>query len=160
MIRTRKPAPRQAADIATAQDAELFCGRFYKTVETLRELIETETRALKEMNIAQAELLQDKKNTLAGQYMQELSQFKAQAASIVALAPERVAALRAHHEALRKSILDNEETLLSLKSVSTSLIRQTAERVAEATGGPRTYARDSRATSAPKAAAVAYDRRA
>lgn len=160
MTRTRKPASQQAADIATAEAAELFCGRFYKTVEGLRDLIETETRALKDMNIAQAELLQDKKTALAGQYMLELSQFKAQAAGIVALAPDSVAALRTRHEALRRSILDNEETLLSLKSVSTSLIRQTAERVAEATGGPRTYSRDSRATSTPKAAAVAYDRRA
>jgi flagellar biosynthesis/type III secretory pathway chaperone len=146
--------------VATAEQAEELCAAIERMMDPLKTVIEAETRHLKAMNIAEAELLQEDKKALAGAYMREISRYKAQAPAVRALAPARIERLAQRHMAFRASILENERILDSLRSASAALIRKTAERMGEQSGGPRTYSRSASGPGAAKPAAVAINRRA
>lgn len=152
--------PQGLPPVATAEQAEELCAAIERAMEPLKSLVEAETRHLKAMNIAEAELLQDDKKALAGAYMREITRYKAQAAAVRDLAPARIERLAQRHMAFRASILENERILDSLRSVSATLIRKTAERMGEQTGGPRTYSRSAAGPGTAKPAAVAVNRRA
>lgn len=154
-------APKHRPDplpIETAEAAEMFCGRFYKTIEHLHDLIERETRCLRDMEIAEAEVLQKHKAQLAQAYLEDMSRARAQAEKLTALAPESLDALRRKHEQLRQSLLENEQILEVIRSASQSLIRRAAERVA-AKDKPSTYSPGAIAPRSHGAAAVALDRK-
>lgn len=149
----------QEIAFATPADAESFCGKLYKTLDMMIALINRETRLLKAMEIADAELLQTEKSQLAARFNKEIALFKEHADIVGSLAPKAVETLARRHGELRTSLAANEEILSTLRSVSESLIRKTADRM-QAKAAPKTYAP---ANSAPKravgAAAVALDRK-
>lgn len=149
---------RETPPVATAEQAEALCTAIENAMEPLKSVVESETRHLKAMNIAEAELLQDNKKALAGAYMREISRYKAQASAIRALVPARIERLAQRHMAFRASILENERILDSLRAVSATLIRKTAERMGEQSGGPRTYSSSAGGPAPARPAAVAVNR--
>ncbi|MBZ0216323.1 MAG: hypothetical protein K8F25_07220, partial [Fimbriimonadaceae bacterium] len=84
--------------------------------------------------------------------------FTANAVEIGKLAPQSVDALRRKHQLLRVAIVENEQILSVVKDVSETLIRRTAERVANA-NQPKTYTSSAAGASSQMAAAVACDRK-
>ena len=157
---TPQSAGNPAGTVASAADAEAICAAIEQLMEPLKAVVEAETRYLKAMDIAEAELLQDDKKDLAGAYIREITRYKALAAEVRRLAPGQVEKLARKHHAFRASILENERILESLREVSASLIRKTAERMGERSGGPRTYSRSASTAAPSKAAAVAVNCRA
>lgn len=153
-----KKAPTPAIDSVEA--AETLCRELFQTMETLHQVMDAETGHLKAMNIAEAERLQARKSELARAYIRDIATFKAQAKAVAALAPDGMAALSRTHKGLRASILENEAVLEALRTVSTALIRRTAEKVAAKSGGPRTYSRDAALPTVSGNAAVALNRKA
>lgn len=153
-----QPQPKQF-QIATPEEALAFCDGLDHTLDAITALIDRETAHLKAMEIAEAELLQVEKSELAARLNQEITFFKTHADSIRALTPEPVEALAVKHDRLRTSIRANEEILTTLRSVSESLIRKTAERMAAKTAGPRTYSREASPTTQPASTSIALDRR-
>ena len=150
--------PQELA-FSTPAEAESFCGKLYKTLDMMIALINRETRLLKAMEIAEAELLQPEKSQLAADFNKEIALFKQHAEIVGSLAPKAVETLARRHGELRASLAANEEILTTLRSVSESLIRKTADRM-QAKSAPRTYAP---ANASPKrasgSAAVALDRK-
>lgn len=158
--RNRAASGDALAPFETAEAAEAFCAELYQTVERLQKVFEEETAHLKAMNIAEAEALQREKAALAGSYVRKVNTFKVQAPAIRALVPEAVPFLAEANRKMRESLLANERTLETLRSVSASLVRKTAERMAEKSAGPTTYSRGGAAAPKSGAAAVAVNRRA
>lgn len=154
---TQQAAP---APFTTREAAEAFCAEFYQMLERLQTVIEQETEHLRAMNIAEAEALQKEKTELASVYIRTVSEFKAQTAAIRELVPEAIPYLSERHKKMRDSLLANEQTLETLRSVSSSLVRRAAERTAAKSSGPRTYSRSGTPPETGKAAAVAVNRRA
>lgn len=144
----------------TVAAAETFCAELYQTVERLQQVFDEETAHLKAMNIAEAEALQSEKSELAGAYVRHIAAFRAQTEAIRRLVPEALPFLAEANGKMRESLLANEHMLETLRSVSASLVRQTAERVAAKSGGPSTYSRGGMTTRRAGAAAVAVNRRA
>ncbi len=144
--------------ISTPAAAEMLCGRLYKTLESLRQILRNETQHLKKMELSEVEIIHEKKSSLSRDYLSDLKIFRANAAAIREHSPSSLEALQRKHEALRAAITENETVLGTIRDVSETLIRRTAERVGEASR-PKTYARTAQTGSgvATSIAAVAYD---
>ena len=87
---TPQSAGNPAGTVASAADAEAICAAIEQLMEPLKAVVEAETRYLKAMDIAEAELLQDDKKDLAGAYIREITRYKALAAEVRRLAPGQV----------------------------------------------------------------------
>ena len=146
------------AHVLTKADADAFCGQFHETLTQLKDAIEIETACLRSMNIEQIGQLQDNKSVLSRTYARDIEAFNAQASEIGKLAPGNVDQLRKQHQLLRNAIVENEQILGVVKGVSETLIRRTAERVANA-NQPKTYTASASGPISPQAAAVACDRK-
>ena len=144
--------------INTKATAELFCSQFHDTLQNLKNTIQSETLHLREMKIADVEFIQDRKSDLSRTYARDIKMFGANAVQIGRLAPTTVEVLRREHTALRAAIVENEQILGTVKSVSESLIRRTAERVANA-NHPKTYTAAATGNGIGQVAAVACDRK-
>ncbi len=144
--------------ISTPAAAEMLCGRLYKTLESLRQILQDETRHLKKMELSDVEKIHDRKSNLSRDYLNDLKIFKANVDTIREHSPSSLDALQRKHQALRTAIVENEAVLGTIRDVSETLIRRTAERVGEASR-PKTYARTAQAGSGVSSsiAAVAYD---
>lgn len=149
-----------AEPFTNAETAEAFCAEFYQVMEKLRQVVDEETRHLQAMNIPDAEHLQKQKTALAGVYVKKISQFKVQARAVRELVPEAIPFLAEAHRQMRDSLLANEKVLETLRAVSSDLVTKTAERMAQKTGGPRTYARSGTAPEQAGSAPLAVNRRA
>ncbi|MBL4758811.1 MAG: hypothetical protein JKY32_14600 [Rhizobiales bacterium] len=145
--------------IQTSAAAELLCGRLYKTLDSLRRILEKETGHLRKMELAEVGKIHDQKSTLSRDYLKDLKIFKANTAAIKQQSPSSVESLQRKHQDLRKAIAENERVLGTLREVSETLIRRTATRVGEASR-PKTYNPAAKASSGIGAgiAAVACDR--
>jgi hypothetical protein len=144
--------------ISTPAAAEMLCGRLYKTLESLRQILQAETQHLKKMELSDVDKIHGKKSGLSRDYLNDLKIFKANVDTIREHSPSSLEALQRKHEALRAAIAENETVLGTIRDVSETLIRRTAERVGEASR-PKTYARTAQAGSgvSKSVAAVAYD---
>lgn len=146
--------------ISTPAAAEMLCGRLYKTLEGLRQILEKETQHLNKMELSEVEEIHKTKSSLSRNYLNDLKIFRANVAAVREHSPTSLEALQRKHEALRAAIAENEKVLGTIRDVSETLIRRTAERVGEASR-PKTYARTAQASSGVSntVAAVACDYR-
>ncbi len=145
--------------IQTSAAAELLCGRLYKTLDSLRSVLESETGHLRKIELPNVERIQVQKSTLTRDYLKDLKIFKANTKAIKQYSPTSVKALQRKHQDLRDAIAENERVLGTMREVSETLIRRTATRVGEASR-PKTYSPAAKAGSGIGAgvAAVACDR--
>jgi len=146
--------------ISTTAAAEMLCGRLYKTLENLRQILQQETLHLNKMELPEVEEIHKQKSNLSRDYHNDLKIFRANVVAIREHSPASLETLQRKHEKLREVIAENEKVLGTIREVSETLIRRTAERVSEASR-PKTYARTAQAGSgvSNKIAAVACDYR-
>lgn len=145
--------------VTNRAEAEQLCGRLLTTIDTISAILEVETLAIRNMDLAKVSGLHGQKNEAAKTYLQDLKIVKANTIAIRGMAPQALDAIKQKHTEFRAVISENEQVLGTVREVSETLIRRTAERVSEASR-PSTYSSGAKANPAASqpVAAVACDR--
>lgn len=154
-----EPEQAESGTLSTREDALSFCSIFDQILSETIDVIDNETKSLKEMNIVEAELLQAKKNDLMNKLHQITVLFKKYREDINLLAADVIEPLAEKHQMLRQSIAVNMDMLKVLHSVSESLIHKTLEGVSTRSGQSLTYANDANHASQPSHLSIAIDHR-
>ncbi len=137
--------PAEAPDPVMDRDAARgFCAGLTDTVDALIELLEEETRLIREARLAEAAALSEEKTRLAQHYGQAHVTVKHRSHELSRYAPVEIDHLRRRHQALDAAMSTNLAVLATARTVSETLIRSVAESAAPGAARPRTYSAEAR----------------
>ncbi|OKL45305.1 hypothetical protein [Pseudovibrio exalbescens] len=137
--------------ITTREQAEAFCSRFDAALDMLVEVIDEETRLLKQGLVADLPTLTPRKTEAIEHYMSGIRAVSANAIALGNLAPEAIQEMRERHSRLKPLLQQNLTVVATARSVSDQIV----DTVAKAVGSqlqPKTYGANATTNRASKTA--------
>lgn len=135
--------------------AEALCRSLGATARALMDVIDNETRVLREGRPQAIESLQADKIELSARYLGEMTRLKRYADDIRDLGQADVETLKMLTQELGAKLLENKNALADILSVSERLIRTATMSAIAARSGPSTYGGDGLITQPPAQANAA-----
>lgn len=130
MSMTKERAPMTSSiTIETAQQAEAFCQHVEKVMHELMNILQHETQAARQGNIAALHHSEEEKARLSQNYVQARSVIKKNGMALSRLAPIPIEKLRRFHNHFKNELQINLAVIATVKSISEEIIKEVAEAV-------------------------------
>ncbi|MHA1523041.1 MAG: hypothetical protein ACTSY1_01395 [Alphaproteobacteria bacterium] len=149
------PPPDPNGPIADKQQALALCTSLSATACALMEVIDRETEILKGGRPREIATLQSDKIELSALYLAEMTRLKQHASTVAAFAQEEIQALKPVLQELAAKLVENQDALAAILTVSERLIR-TAAMNAVAETLPSTYGNGAKITPPPDGRATKF----
>ncbi|MEO1066710.1 MAG: flagellar protein FlgN [Pseudomonadota bacterium] len=153
------PVVRAPMAVQRPEDAHVLLARLETSMEGLIELIEAETKLVRDGKLFAAAELEDKKTEYARAYVELMESAKAQEQTLRTLLPQQVDKLRVRHEEFRALLQMNLAALKTARDVTRNLVQGVARRMGQVEA-PQTYGSAGTLTDQRRvlASGVALDR--
>lgn len=132
------PAIKTPMPVDTKEDAHVLLARLETAMEGLIELIEAETKLVRDGKLFAAAELENKKAEYAKAYVEIMGSAMAQEQQLKALLPQNVEKLRIRHDEFKSLLKLNMAALSTARSVTRGLITGVAQQM-NRTQIPTTY---------------------
>lgn len=132
------PAIKTPLPVDSQDDARVLLARLETSMEGLIELIEAETKLVREGKLFAAAELESKKAEYAKAYVEIMSSAVAQEQTIKTMLPDSTEKLRLRHDEFKSLLKLNMSTLSTARSVTQGLITGVANQMSQ-TQVPTTY---------------------
>lgn len=146
------PLIRTPVPVASQEDAHVLLARLEASMEGLIELIEAETRLVRDGKLVAAGELEARKAEYAKAYVELMTSAQAQESTIRNMLPSHLEKLRTRHEEFKLLLQMNLATLATARDVTRGLISGVAKRMGQGQV-PTTYGAHGKMTSRPQIAA-------
>lgn len=125
------PAIKTPLPVDNENDARVLLGRLETSMEGLIELIEAETKLVREGKLFAAAELEDKKSEYAKAYVDIMASAVAQEQTIKGIMPDSVEKLRVRHDEFKSLLKMNMSALSTARSVTQGLINGVANQMTQ-----------------------------
>ena len=140
-------ANNDAAPAFDQRSAHDFCNDLARTVDTLIEVLNEETRLVRAARLAEAADMSAQKSAASERYVKAHGVLRTSGLEIGRLAADEVDHLRARHQDLEAAISQNLAVLATARTVSETLIRGVVDIASQRDGRSHTYGADARQTA-------------
>jgi len=140
------------APIATAAEAEKLIAHFLEVMDSLVGVLRQETDLVRGGRLAQATALAQPKAELTRLYIAAALRLRASHTHLSRIIPDRVEALRRHHDTFRTLLQINLTVLATAHAVSEGIVRGVSGEMARH-AAPQTYGASGRANLPGRSAA-------
>lgn len=124
--------------VESPEDAHVLIARLETSMEGLIELIDAETRLIREGKLFAASELEAKKTEYARAYVDLMTSAQAQEQTLRTLLPENLEKLRVRHDEFKSLLQMNLAVLATAREVTRGLIQGVAKQMGQ-TQAPTTY---------------------
>lgn len=125
------PAIKTPLPVDSQDDARVLLARLETSMEGLIELIEAETKLVREGKLFAAAELESKKTEYAKAYVEIMASAVAQEQTIKAMLPDSTEKLRLRHDEFKSLLKLNMSTLSTARSVTQGLITGVANQMSQ-----------------------------
>ena len=150
------PPPDPTGPVTDKAQAVALCASLSATAQALMEVIDRETDILKGGRPREIEALQSDKIELSALYLAEMTRLKRHASTVAALAQDEIQALKPELLELAARLVENQDALAAILTVSERLIRTAAMNAVATTAAPSTYGNSARITPPPDGKATKF----
>ncbi len=140
------PVKHESLAIQNQEDASVLMARLESSMEGLVELIEAETKLLRDGKLFATAELESKKNDYAKAYVDLMKSAQEQERILKRLIPEQIEKLSFRHEEFKSLLQINLTALAAARDVTRGLIGGVARQMGQ-TQAPATYGAHGRMTS-------------
>jgi hypothetical protein len=126
------------APVTSPAQADKLAEHFIAVMKALVELVQQESELVRIGQLGAAEKLAQAKADLARLYVADALQLRASHSHLARIAPDRLAALRAQHDAFQTLLQVNLTVLATAHAVSEGIVRGVASEIARKSA-PQTY---------------------
>jgi hypothetical protein len=140
------------APIATAAEAEKLVAHFLEVMDSLVGVLRQETDLVRGGRLAQAAALAQPKADLTRLYIAAALRLRASQTHLTQIIPDRLAALRRHHDPFRTLLQINLTVLATAHAVSEGIVRGVSGEMARH-AAPQTYSASGRTNLPGRSAA-------
>jgi uncharacterized protein (DUF2267 family) len=137
--------------VQSREDAQRLVGEVTATMAALESVLEAETAHLRAGRLRDGLAGAERKDELAGAYLQGLEACKANAIALARFAPDEVDTLKAAHTGFQRAVERNQVVLATARAVSEGLVRSLAAEMGRA-ARPEIYTPTSRLAPPPRQA--------
>lgn len=146
------PVIRTPMPVDTQEDAHVLLARLEASMEGLIELIEVETRLVREGKLFAAAELEAKKTEYAKAYVELMESARVQENTLHSMLPSNMEKLRMRHEEFKSLLQMNLAALKTARDVTRNLIQGVARKMGQG-HSPTTYGAQGAITQRPQIAA-------
>lgn len=125
------PAIKTPLPVDTEDDARVLLSRLETSMEGLIELIEAETKLVREGKLFAAAELENKKSEYAKAYVEIMASAVAQEQTIKGMLPENIQKLRLRHDEFKSLLKINMTSLSTARDVTKNLIAGVANKMTQ-----------------------------
>jgi len=136
--------------------AVALCSRLSTTAAALMDVLARETEILKSGRPREIATLHSDKIELSALYLAEMTRLKRHASSVATFAQAEIKALKHQLQELAAMLVENQDALAAILTVSERLIRTAAMNAVAATAAPSTYGASANITPPPDGKATSF----
>ena len=145
------PVIRTPMPVESQEDAHVLLARLETSMEGLIELIEVETRLVREGKLFAASELESRKTEYAQAYVELMESARKQEQVLHSMLPENLEKLRHRHEDFKALLQMNLTALQTARDVTRNLIQGVAKKMGQSEA-PTTYSAYGQVNQQPKIA--------